>query len=115
MSDPGTQGPLAALDAQERSLRREMDELGADPDLDEVAFEADAGFSDRSHSTEERGRIIATARSLRANLRDVERARVKLAEGTYGTCDRCGNAIGRERLEAIPWALLCIDCKKLVG
>ena len=115
MSDPGTQGPLAALDAQERSLRREMDELGADPDLDEVAFEADAGFSDRSHSTEERGRIIATARSLRANLRDVERARVTLAEGTYGTCDRCGNAIGTERLEAIPWALLCIDCKKLVG
>jgi DnaK suppressor protein len=104
-----------ALEDQQRSLRREIDELGADPDADEVAFEADPGFSDRSHSTEERARVIATARSLRANLRDVERALAKLDDGTYGRCDRCGNPIGEERLEAIPWALLCIDCKKLVG
>jgi RNA polymerase-binding transcription factor len=103
------------LEEQRRSLRREIDELGGDPDADEMAFEADAGFSDRSHSTEERSRVIATARALRANLRDVERALVKLEEGTYGRCDRCGNPIGDERLEAIPWALLCIDCKKLVG
>jgi RNA polymerase-binding transcription factor len=103
------------LEEQQRSLRREMEELGADPDADEVAFDADAGFSDRSHSTEERGRVIATARALRANLRDVERALAKLDDGTYGRCDRCGNPIGDERLEAIPWALLCIDCKKLVG
>jgi DnaK suppressor protein len=104
-----------ALADQQRSLRREMDELGADPDADEVAFEADPGFSDRSHSTEERERVIATARALRANLRDVERALTKLEDGMYGRCDRCGNPIGDERLEAIPWAMLCIDCKKLVG
>jgi RNA polymerase-binding transcription factor len=105
----------AALDEQQRSLRREIDELGADPDADEVAFEADAGFSDRSHSTEERGRVIATARALRSNLREVERAPAKLEDGSYGRCERCGNPIGDERLEAIPWAPLCIDCKKLVG
>jgi DnaK suppressor protein len=35
--------------------------------------------------------------------------------GTYGTCERCGRPIAEERLEAIPWALLCIDCKKLTG
>jgi RNA polymerase-binding transcription factor len=105
----------ALLEEQQRSLRREIDELGADPDADEVAFDADAGFSDRSHSTEERGRVIATARALRQNLRDVERALTKLDDGTYGRCDRCGNPIGEERLDAIPWALLCIDCKKLVG
>ena len=105
----------AALEEQQGSLRREMQELGAAPDADEVAFEADAGFADRSHSTEERGRVIATARALRANLRDVERALAKLDDGTYGRCDRCGNPIGEERLEAIPWAVLCIDCKKLVG
>ena len=105
----------AVLQDQQRSLRREMDELGADPDTDDVAFDADAGFSDRSHSSEERSRVIATAGALRANLRDVERALAKLDDGTYGSCDRCGKPIGDERLEAIPWALLCIDCKKLVG
>ena len=35
---------------------------------------------------------MATARALRATLRDVERARAKVADGTYGICERCGNA-----------------------
>jgi len=110
---------LAALRAelvdQRRDLRREIEEYGADPESDEVTFEADAGFSDRSHSTEERSRTIAVVRALRSNLHDVERALAKMDAGTYGTCERCGRPIGRERLEAIPWAMLCIDCKKLAG
>ena len=39
----------------------------------------------------------------------VERALEKLGEGTYGVCDVCGSEIGTERLEAIPWAVRCID------
>jgi len=100
---------------QRELLRRELSDLGADPDLDEMSIDADAGFADRSHSTEERGRVMATARSLRANLRDVERALVKIDEGSDGRCDRCGGPIGAERLEAIPWAVLCIDCKRTLG
>jgi DnaK suppressor protein len=115
MSDPRTAARREALEAQERSLRRDIDELGADPNLDEVVFDADAGFSDRSHSTEERAHVMATARTLRATLRDVERARAKVADDTYGICDRCGKPIGEERLDAMPWALLCIDCKRRVG
>lgn len=96
-------------------LRREITEHGADPDSDEVAFDADPGFSDRSHSTEERGRTIAVVRALRSNLRHADRAVAKIDAGTYGTCERCGSAISTERLEAIPWALLCIDCQRKVG
>jgi DnaK suppressor protein len=103
------------LEEQREVLLRELADLGADPELDEVSIDADAGFSDRSHSTEERGRVMATTRSLRANLRDVERALVKLDEGSDGRCDRCGGPISEERLEAIPWAVLCIDCKRTVG
>jgi DnaK suppressor protein len=32
-----------------------------------------------------------------------------LGDGTYGVCDVCGSEIGTERLEAIPWAVRCID------
>ena len=85
---------------------------GADPDADEVAFDDDAGFSDRSHSTEERSRLISVVKALRSNLRDAERALAKMEAGSYGTCERCGNAITPERLEALPWAVLCIDCKQ---
>jgi DnaK suppressor protein len=103
------------LTQQRTDLRREIEEYGADPDSDEVSFEGDAGFSDRSHSTEERSRVIAVVRALRSNLHDVDLALAKIAAGSYGTCERCGRPIGEERLEAIPWALLCIDCKKLTG
>jgi RNA polymerase-binding transcription factor len=105
----------AQLSQQRDDLRREIEEYGADPDSDEVSFESDAGFSDRSHSTEERARVIAVVRALRSNLHDVDRALAKIAAGTYGTCERCGDPIAEERLDAIPWALLCIDCKKLTA
>lgn len=100
---------------QRDELRREIEEHGADPETDEVTFEADAGFSDRSHSTEERSRVIAVVRALRSNLHDVDLAIAKIDAGSYGSCERCGNPIGAERLEAIPWALLCIDCKRKAG
>jgi DnaK suppressor protein len=105
----------AQLSQQRIDLRREIEGYRADPDSDEVSFEGDAGFSDRPHSTEERARVIAVVRALRSNLHDVDRALAKISAGRYGTCERCGDPIGEERLAAIPWALLCIDCKKLTA
>jgi len=103
---------MSLLEAQARHLRREIEDQGADPDADEVAFVDDAGFSDRSHSTEERSRLISVVKALRSNLRDVERAMAKMDAGTYGTCERCGKPISPERLEALPWVVLCIECKQ---
>lgn len=37
----------------------------------------------------------------------------RIDEGTFGTCARCGKTIAEERLEAIPYATRCIDCKRL--
>jgi DnaK suppressor protein len=45
-------------------------------------------------------------------LHEIERALRRIDEGTYGTCDVCGRPIGAERLEAVPWATLCIDDKR---
>jgi DnaK suppressor protein len=93
-------------------LRAEITAQGAGPDSDDVNFVDDAGFADRGHSSEERSQVIAVVRALRANLRDVERALAKMEAGTYGTCERCGQPISLERLEALPWAELGIDCKQ---
>ena len=45
-------------------------------------------------------------------LVEINAALVRIENGTYGICQRCGNSIGEERLEALPWATLCIDCKR---
>jgi DnaK suppressor protein len=39
----------------------------------------------------------------------VVRALEKLDEGTYGSCDVCGRPIPEGRLEALPWAVLCVE------
>lgn len=48
---------------------------------------------------------------LREHLMDVEHALRKFEQGTYGLCDRCGQPIEPERLEALPQASLCLSCK----
>jgi RNA polymerase-binding transcription factor len=45
-------------------------------------------------------------------LTEIDAALARIDEGTYGTCLRCGQPIGQERLEARPWATLCIDDKR---
>jgi RNA polymerase-binding transcription factor len=45
-------------------------------------------------------------------LAAIDRALERIEDGTYGTCVNCGQAIAEERLEAMPWAELCIDCKR---
>lgn len=42
-------------------------------------------------------------------LAEIEAALQRIEEGSYGTCEVCGEPIGGERLSAIPWARLCID------
>ena len=102
-----------ALEELREDLRHQLSELGANPDEDSMeGVEFDFGFADSAQSTAERGKVLALIDRLRDQLRDVERARAKIEAGTYGICDSCGKPISRERLEALPYSTLCVDCKQ---
>jgi RNA polymerase-binding protein DksA len=45
-------------------------------------------------------------------LAEIDAALRRIEDGTYGTCTNCGKQIPEERLEALPWATLCIDCQR---
>jgi RNA polymerase-binding protein DksA len=45
-------------------------------------------------------------------LAEIGGALKRIDEGTYGICVNCGSQISPERLEAMAWATLCIDCKR---
>lgn len=53
--------------------------------------------------------VVNNASSM---LEQIERALGKIEKGEYGTCEDCGEAIGPERLKALPFATQCVDCKR---
>ena len=55
---------------------------------------------------------IAIAQVEEGMLEEVEAALLRIEAATYGTCQQCARGIGRERLEAVPYAALCIDCAR---
>jgi DnaK suppressor protein len=63
----------------------------------------------------ERSQIGALVRQVRAHLAEVDAALLRVSDGTYGVCERCGSAIGEARLEALPAARLCIRCASTVA
>src|SRR3954471_5139612 len=53
---------------------------------------------------------VGVVDSLNATEARIERALEKIGEGSYGTCDRCGNPIPQGRLDAAPESALCVPC-----
>lgn len=58
----------------------------------------------------ERSQANALLASAREHLADVDAALTRIAEDSYGVCERCGGAISSARLSALPAARTCISC-----
>jgi DnaK suppressor protein len=67
--------------------------------------------ADIGSETYERGKDIGLLDNSRSLLKRVDEALVKLDNGTYGHCDKCGKPIPDERLAAVPHTSLCRECK----
>jgi DnaK suppressor protein len=68
---------------------------------------ADAGSASFERETAQS--LSNHARNLLSQIDDAMR---RMDAGTYGTCERCGQAIEIARLEALPYATLCMECKR---
>jgi DnaK suppressor protein len=109
--EPG--GLARALEDKRRTLQAELDALTAVPRDPMAAVSFGKRIGDGTTEAVDRLNKVGAANSIAATLADVERSIAKVADGTYGTCDRCGEAVSPERLEAIPWATLCIRCARV--
>ena len=79
-----------------------------------TAIETD-GF--REALLEAKKRVEAAIQNLQEEnsehvLEEIKAALKRIEEGTYGMCTNCGKQIAEARLEALPWATLCIDCAR---
>lgn len=81
-------------------------------ELHELSGGLDNHLADIATYTYDRELDSTLEESEEQHLAHVDAALERIASGTYGTCENCGNPIGAERLEAMPWVTLCIDCKR---
>ncbi len=105
------------LEAERAQARRLLASLTGD--FDAIVEASRGSNADDEHDPEgatiafERAQVSALARQVRAHVVEVEAALERLAQGRYGTCERCGTPISSARLEARPTARTCIACASL--
>ncbi|WP_320779395.1 TraR/DksA family transcriptional regulator [Streptomyces sp. CRN 30] len=91
------------LDASEQALAGLMRDSGDGAGDDQ----ADTGAKNITREHE-----MSLAQNSREMLEQTERALERLATGTYGLCENCGEPIGKARMQAFPRATLCVACKQ---
>jgi RNA polymerase-binding protein DksA len=85
-----------------RSMEEAVDEDGNDSHM-----------ADSASETLDRGIELSLEDNADHLLAAIDAALGRIDGGTYGLCERCAKPIAQERLEALPWATKCIECKRL--
>jgi DnaK suppressor protein len=85
-----------------RSMEEAVDEDGNDSHLADSATE-----------TVDREIELSLGDNADRLLQEIDAALERVDAGSYGRCERCGAEIDAARLDALPWAAKCIDCKRL--
>jgi DnaK suppressor protein len=86
---------LTKLERLREYLKTEPERTGDEVDLDVY----------------EREKNLALVRRLSQKVVEIDTALQNAKKGTYGICERCGNPIAPERLQALPETTLCVKCK----
>lgn len=105
------------------TLRRQLEEEREELLAQAASLEADAADeswkeprsdddAETGTATFERERTMSLARNARQTIVQIDRALDRMDAGTYGLCVNCGQPIPVERLEALPQAVDCLDCRR---
>tara|TARA_R110002049_G_scaffold157645_2_gene322624 strand:- start:196 stop:510 length:315 start_codon:yes stop_codon:yes gene_type:complete len=89
---------LASLQARFSSLKRDVTQPHS------------ADSSEQAQERENDEVVDVIANETEASIRTVQAALERIAVGTYGRCEACGEPIGEARLSAIPEATRCLNC-----
>jgi DnaK suppressor protein len=88
-------------------IEQQLSQMSAPPtEQSNISFGKRVG--DGTQMAVDRLSQVAVHDRLQLTEVDVRRALAKVDEGSYGRCDVCGEPIPEGRLEALPWAVLCV-------
>jgi YteA family regulatory protein len=104
---------IAEQERLEEELRDIVERTTHSSELEQVTelSSYDDHPADLASETFEREKDMALEGNIQDLLDKVNVALEKLEDGTYGICDSCGVEINPNRLEALPWASLCLNCQ----
>ena len=107
-------GVRETLAAEVAELRIEIDKAESEiaDRLRDAVGDAGDDQADAGAKTFEREQELALTHNARELLEQSERALSRIDAGAYGTCESCGEPIGKARLQAFPRATLCVACKQ---
>lgn len=86
--------------------------VAGNEDFKQIVEEMDPkDFADIASDDIDRKMIEAIGTQDVKRLKAIDNALSRIQQGKYGLCVKCGKKIPQDRLEAIPYALMCIECK----
>lgn len=105
------------LESEQKTLTGELEQLRASFPATDERREGSPFGKREEEATEslELERRLALEKQILESLAEVEAALSKFNGDGYGRCENCGNPIEPARLEALPQAKLCLNCKSLGG
>ena len=89
---------LATLQARLASIKRE------------VTREHSGDSAEQAQERENDEVVDAIGNETTLSIRAVAAALERIAAGTYGVCENCGEEIGEARLKVVPEATRCVNC-----
>ena len=99
----------AIYQEQATSLRAEADSLALEREPGDVQFDEESG--EGGTVTVDRERNLALSGQAALAVEEIDYASERVADETYGYCERCFQPIPKPRLRALPYARLCVACK----
>ena len=91
------------------ALKAQADSLALEHEPGDVQFDEEGGEGGTANVDREIDLYLSA--QARATVVEIDLALQKIEDGTYGICESCGEAIPEPRLEALPYAALCVNCK----
>jgi DnaK suppressor protein len=99
----------AVYQNQASDLKAEADSLAQEREPGDVQFDEESG--EGGTVTVDRERDLALSAQALAAVEEIDAALGRIADRTYGECERCHQPIPKPRLKALPFARLCVACK----
>lgn len=95
---------------QQKEIEKNLKEVEEDDPAKSPALVESSEPGTDSYIADTHNKIVVLGQQLKNTNSSIKSALLKIGNGTYGKCEKCGKSIGLKRLLAMPIVSFCLDC-----